>query len=134
MTMVMTLKGANQDLLQSPFCAANCHQHMRTNGQGAIMCKSRATHRARITCSMPVRRDNSDNNFVGAEIAGFFCLFVLLLLFCFVLFCLFVVVFWLLLLFVFCLFICLAETDEGGKDTGVPEETPRRLAPKSATY
>ena len=38
---------------QSPHCAANCLQHVRSSGQGAVVCKSRATHRALITCNMP---------------------------------------------------------------------------------
>ena len=38
--------------LQSPHCAAICLQHVRSNGPGAIVCKSRATHRTLITCSL----------------------------------------------------------------------------------
>ena len=37
---------------QSPLCVANCLQHVRSRGPGAIVCKSRATHRALITCNM----------------------------------------------------------------------------------
>ena len=37
--------------LQSPHCAANCLQHARSNGPGAVVCKSRATHRALMTCN-----------------------------------------------------------------------------------
>ena len=36
----------------SPRCAVSCRQHARSNGQGATVCKSRATHRALITCNM----------------------------------------------------------------------------------
>ena len=44
----------NSRFIQSPHCAANCLQHVRSCGQGAIACKSRATHRALalITCNM----------------------------------------------------------------------------------
>ena len=42
----------NSRLLQSPHCVANCLQHARSNRPGAIMCKSRATHRAVITRSL----------------------------------------------------------------------------------
>ena len=35
--------------LQSPHCAANCLQHVRSGSQGIILCESRATHRALIT-------------------------------------------------------------------------------------
>ena len=38
--------------LQSPHCAANSLQDVRSSGQGAIACISRATHRALITCNM----------------------------------------------------------------------------------
>ena len=38
--------------LQSPHCAANCFQHVHSNGPGAVECKSCATHRALITCNM----------------------------------------------------------------------------------
>ena len=40
------------EILQSHHCAANCIQHVRSSGQDAIVCKSRATHRALIACSM----------------------------------------------------------------------------------
>ena len=40
-------------LLQSPHCPANCLQHVRSSGQAAVVCKSRAiTHRTLITCNM----------------------------------------------------------------------------------
>ena len=48
----IALKGAIRDFLHSPHCAANCLQHVRSSGPGAIVCKSRATHRALITCNM----------------------------------------------------------------------------------
>ena len=50
--IIIAFKGAIQDFLQSPHSAANCLQHARSSGPGAIMCKSRATHRALITCNM----------------------------------------------------------------------------------
>ena len=46
------IKGAIRDCLQSPHCAENRLQHVRSRGQGAIVCKSRATHRALIACNM----------------------------------------------------------------------------------
>ena len=52
MMMIIALKGAIRDLLQSPHCAANCLKHVRLSGLGAIVCKSRAAHRALITHNM----------------------------------------------------------------------------------
>ena len=37
---------------QSLHCAANCFQHVRSSAPGAIVCKSRAAHRALIMCNM----------------------------------------------------------------------------------
>ena len=42
----------NSRFLQSPHCAANCLQQVRSSGPGAIVSKSRATHRALITCNL----------------------------------------------------------------------------------
>ena len=52
--IVIAFKGAIRDFLQSPHCAANRLQHvgLHWSGLGAIVCKSRATHRAFITCNM----------------------------------------------------------------------------------
>ena len=50
--VIIAFKGAIRDFLQSPHSAANCLQHARSSGPGAIVCKSRATHRALITCNM----------------------------------------------------------------------------------
>ena len=50
---MIALKGAVPDLLQSPHCAANCLQHVRSSGQGAMVCKS---HAALITCNMCATR------------------------------------------------------------------------------
>ena len=38
--------------LQSAHCATNSLQHVRSSGQGVIVCKSRATYRAFITCNL----------------------------------------------------------------------------------
>ena len=51
MMMMITFKGAIRDFLQSPHCAANRLQHVRSSGPDAIMCKSHASHRALITCN-----------------------------------------------------------------------------------
>ena len=40
--------------LQSPHSTANCLQHVRSVGPVATVCKSRATHRALITCKCHV--------------------------------------------------------------------------------
>ena len=50
--IIIALKGAIRDFLQSPHCAANRHNHVRSSGPVAIVCKSRALHRALITCNM----------------------------------------------------------------------------------
>ena len=52
--IIIEFKGAIRDFLQSPHSAANCLQHARSSGPGAIVCKSRATHRALITCKCRV--------------------------------------------------------------------------------
>ena len=50
--IIIAFKGAIRDFLQSPHSAANRRQHARSSGPSAIVRKSRATHRALITCSM----------------------------------------------------------------------------------
>ena len=50
--IIIAFQGAIRDFLQSPHCAANRLQHVRSSGPGAIVCKSRAAHRALITCNM----------------------------------------------------------------------------------
>ena len=50
--IITVLKGAIQDFLQSPHCTTNCLQHVRSSGQGAVMCKSPATRPALITCNI----------------------------------------------------------------------------------
>ena len=74
MMIIIAFKGAIRDFLQSPHSAANCLQHVRSSGPGAIVCKSRATHRALITCKCHVtchlvRRDSSAIKFDRVEIA-----------------------------------------------------------------
>ena len=34
---IMALKGANRDFVQSPHCAANCLQHVRSSDQGTVV-------------------------------------------------------------------------------------------------
>ena len=73
--IIIAFKGAIRDFfLQSPHSAANCLQHVRSSGQDATVCKSRATHRALITCKCHVtchlvRRDSSAIKFDRVEIA-----------------------------------------------------------------
>ena len=50
--IIKVMKDAIQNVLQSPHCAMNCLQHVRSSGPGAIVCKSRAAHRAVIMCNM----------------------------------------------------------------------------------
>ena len=71
---LIAFKGAIRDFLQSPHSAASCLQHVRSSGPGAIVCKSRATYRALITCKCHVtchlvRRDSSAIKFDRIEIA-----------------------------------------------------------------
>ena len=49
--IIIALKGAIQDLLQSPHCTANCLQHVRSRGMSATVCISHAAHRALIKCN-----------------------------------------------------------------------------------
>ena len=55
---LIAFKGTIRDFLQSPHSASNCLQHVHSSGSGAIVCKSRATHRAltmcNMSCSMPL--------------------------------------------------------------------------------
>ena len=106
--ILIALKGANRYFLQSSHCAANCFHHVRSSGQDAIVCESRAAHRGahhmqHVVCHV-VRRDRSATTFGRAEIAFSLALF-----------------YWLKRL-----------TDEGGEETGVPGENPRRR--HSETY
>ena len=50
--VMVAFKCAIRDFLQS-HSAANRLQHVRSSGPDAIVSKSRATHRALITCNMP---------------------------------------------------------------------------------
>ena len=52
MMMMIAFKGAIRDFLQSPHCALNRLQHVRSSGGGAIVYKSRTTRLALITCNM----------------------------------------------------------------------------------
>ena len=79
--IIIAFKGAIRDFLQSPHSAENCLQHVRSSGPGAIVCKSRATHRALITCKCHVkrhlvRRDSSAIKFDRVEIAFIWAYFV----------------------------------------------------------
>ena len=51
--IMMTLKDVVRDFLQSPHCSANCLQHLRSSGHGAMVYKSRATRWELVTCNMP---------------------------------------------------------------------------------
>ena len=78
--IIIAFKGAIRDFLQSPHSAANCLQHVRSSGPSATVCKSRATHRALITCKCHVtchlvRRDSSAVKFDRVEIAFIGALF-----------------------------------------------------------
>ena len=50
--IIIAFKGAIRDFLQSPHSATNRLQRVRSSGPGAIVCKSRATHRTLITRNM----------------------------------------------------------------------------------
>ena len=52
-TMIISLKDTISDVVQPPLCVANCLQRVRSSGQGAIVYKSRATHRTLIAYNMP---------------------------------------------------------------------------------
>ena len=72
--IIIAFKGAIRDFLQSPHSAANCLQHVRSSGPGTIVCESRATRRALVTCKCHatchlVRRDSSAIKFDRVEIA-----------------------------------------------------------------
>ena len=69
--IIIALKGAIRDILQS-HCAANCLKHVRSSGQGAIVCKSRAAQTAyyvqHVVCHV-LRRDGSASKVDRVEIA-----------------------------------------------------------------
>ena len=48
MIIIIALKDAVRDFLQSSHCAANCLQHVRSSGPGAVV------YRSRTTCSVPL--------------------------------------------------------------------------------
>ena len=50
--IIIAFKDAIRDFLQSPHCAANRLQYVRSSGPGAIVCKSCVTHPALITGNM----------------------------------------------------------------------------------
>ena len=53
--IIIAFQGAIRDFLQSPHSAANCLQHVRSSDPGAIVCKSRATHRCLSRASVMLR-------------------------------------------------------------------------------
>ena len=77
--IIIAMRGAMRDFLQSPHCAANCLQHVRSSGLGAIVCKARANtssayHVQPAACHL-VRRDSSAIKFDRVEIAFILPLF-----------------------------------------------------------
>ena len=50
--IITAFKGAVRDFIQSLRCTTNYLQHVHLSGQGTIVWKSLATHRAPITCNM----------------------------------------------------------------------------------
>ena len=48
----IALNGAIRDFYDLLTAPRICLQYVRSSGQGVIICKARATHRALITCSM----------------------------------------------------------------------------------
>ena len=77
--IIIALKGSIQDFLQSPHCTANCLQCVYSSGQGAIVCKSHATHRGahhvqHVMCHV-VRKFSSAVKFGRVEIAFILALF-----------------------------------------------------------
>ena len=53
--IIITFKGAIRDFLQSPHSAANCLQHVRSSGQGAIVCNY-VQHIKRLACASVMLR------------------------------------------------------------------------------
>ena len=63
--IIIAFKGANRDFLQSPHCAAKRLQHVRSSVPSAIVCKSRATHRALITCNVSYSLQSKHQHVAG---------------------------------------------------------------------
>ena len=104
--IIIAFKGAIPDFfLQSPHCTPNRLQHVLSSVPGAIVCKSRATHRALITCNMSCYVPRGTKEQLSYTVLQS-------------------------LNRVYLSFILLAEpwTDQGGEETGVPGENPWRRA------
>ena len=98
--IMIALKGAVEEFLRSPHCAANCLQNVSSRGQGAIVCKLRATHLGtyhvqHVVCHV-IQRHSSAVKFDKVKIAFILVLF-----------------YWLKRL-----------TNKGGEETGVLGENP----------
>ena len=108
--IIITSKGANPDFVQSPHCAANHLQHVCSSGPDAIMCKSHATHRALITCSMSWYVPSGTKGQLSHKV-------------------------WQSLNHIYFSFILWAEplTDEGGEETRVPAKKSWRRASERKT-
>ena len=65
MLIVMAVTSAVRDALQSPYCAANCPQHVRSRGQGAVptTCSTSGAYHVQCVAFRLVRRDSSAINF-----------------------------------------------------------------------
>ena len=108
--MIIALKGAIRDCLQSPHCAANRLQHIRSSGPSPIVCKSRAMRTfftCNMSCCVPCGTEGQLSHLSLTEFKSYYLTFILL-----------------------------AEplTDEGGEETGVPGANPWRHASENATY
>ena len=68
--IIMTLKDAVWDCLQSPYCAANCLQCVRSSGKDTVVCSSPATNTYHV-----VRKDSSAIRFERIESS---CILVLI--------------------------------------------------------
>ena len=105
--IIIAVKGAIPDLLQSPHCTANCLQHIPSSSLGVIVCKSRATHWALITCNMSCYMPRGTKGQLSYKV-------------------------WQSWNRIYSSFILSAETINrsrgGGEETGVPGENPWRQA------
>ena len=84
MIIIIALKGAIQDFLQSPHCAGNCFQRVRSSGLGAIIiicvhitCNTSSAYHVQHAVCHFVRWDSSAIKFDRVEITFILELFLI---------------------------------------------------------
>ena len=58
-SIIIAFKGAIQDFLQSPYCAANGLQHICSSGPGAIMCITSSAYHVQLVVLCATRYEGT---------------------------------------------------------------------------